>query len=123
MKFKIFVFSLIFILVSNPSMTWAKSQSPNLVTIGFTPGDDPEWLKKNGIELAKILQSKLGVSFNIYISKNYPLSGRRTDRSDTFFRARPRARPPTVRFGGTSATEAAPAALARARRQERAYLI
>ncbi len=71
MKFKIFVFSLIFILVSNPSMTWAKSQSPNLVTIGFTPGDDPEWLKKNGIELAKVLQSKLGVSFNIYISKNY----------------------------------------------------
>jgi phosphonate transport system substrate-binding protein len=49
----------------------ARTKAPKVATIGFIPGDDPDWLKKNGLELAKALQQKLGVPFNIYISKDY----------------------------------------------------
>jgi len=49
----------------------AKSEGPNSITIGFIPGENPEWLKKNGVELAKYLQQKLDVPINIYISKDY----------------------------------------------------
>jgi len=39
--------------------------------MGFIPGEDPEWLRRNGVLLAKALQEKLGVPINIYIAKNY----------------------------------------------------
>jgi phosphonate transport system substrate-binding protein len=62
-------FILIAVGIAAPG--FAKNELPASVTIGFIPGEDPEWLKKNGIELAKVLQQKLGVPINIYISKDY----------------------------------------------------
>lgn len=41
------------------------------VTLGFIPGENPIQLRRNGVQLAKILQSKLGVPMDIYISKDY----------------------------------------------------
>lgn len=45
--------------------------APKSITLGFTPGEDPEWLRKNGVELGKYLQEKIGVPVDIYVSKNY----------------------------------------------------
>lgn len=45
--------------------------APKSTVIGFIPGDNPEWLKKNGVLLASALQATLNVPINIYISKNY----------------------------------------------------
>ena len=59
--------SLCFFSINSP----ARPKTPKAVTLGFIPGEDPEWLKKNGIEFAKALQDKLGVPINIYISKDY----------------------------------------------------
>ena len=69
-RFILFTILLLGISGLGPSGV-AKPKLPSSVTIGFIPGDDPEWLKKNGVELAKALQEKLGTQFNVYISKNY----------------------------------------------------
>lgn len=69
MKTLIFLVA-IFGLTSSP-LSLAKSSSPSAITIGFIPGEDPEYLKKNGIEFAKVLQDKLQVPVNIHISKDY----------------------------------------------------
>lgn len=44
---------------------------PKEITIGLNPGGDPENLKKQGIDLAQILQKELNLPVNIYIAKNY----------------------------------------------------
>lgn len=62
---------LALVAISAPTLGFAKAGQPSSITIGFIPGEDPEWLKKNGVELARILQEKLGLPVNIYISKNY----------------------------------------------------
>jgi phosphonate transport system substrate-binding protein len=49
---------------------WAENQ-PAQITIGLNPGGNPENLKKQGLDLAKILQKELGLPVNIYVSKNY----------------------------------------------------
>jgi phosphonate transport system substrate-binding protein len=67
----VFALFLAFSVISVPLQSSAKSSHPQSVTIGFIPGEDTEALKKNGVEFAKALQSRLGVQFNIYISKNY----------------------------------------------------
>ena len=72
MRLIISVLSFIFIL----ALPWveakgAAADDPQSATIGFIPSEDPEILKKNGVEIAKKLQEKLGVPVNIYVSKNY----------------------------------------------------
>lgn len=54
-----------------PLWNWAVAQTPPSVTIGFIPGENPNTLKENGLELAKLLQARIGVPVNIYISKDY----------------------------------------------------
>ncbi len=49
---------------------WAETQASS-ITIGLNPGGNPENLKKQGLDLAKILQKELGLPVNIYVSKNY----------------------------------------------------
>lgn len=44
---------------------------PQSITLGLIPSEDPVKLKKNGLELAKTLQKKLGVNVNLYIPKTY----------------------------------------------------
>lgn len=41
------------------------------ITIGFIPGESPDTLRENGLEMAKLLQSRIGLPVNIYISKDY----------------------------------------------------
>jgi len=67
----ILALSMVSFLTFAPITGHAKTDRPETATIGFIPGDDPEWLRKNGIELAKALQEKLNVPINIYISKDY----------------------------------------------------
>ncbi len=45
--------------------------NPKEITIGLNPGGDPELLKKQGIDLAQLLQKELSLPVNIYIAKNY----------------------------------------------------
>jgi len=53
------------------SSAFANIEDPKSAVIGFIPSEDQEVLKKNGVELAKYLQKKLGIPINIYVSKNY----------------------------------------------------
>jgi phosphonate transport system substrate-binding protein len=69
MKLLLILVALTSVLASAPK---SKADSlPESVTIGFLPGENPEWLKQNGVKLAKALEEKLNVPVNIYISKNY----------------------------------------------------
>ncbi len=62
----------VFIFFAHPVFAAESSEKPpKEITLGLTPGDDPVKLKKNGLELAKVLQKKLGVQVNLYISKDY----------------------------------------------------
>lgn len=45
--------------------------APKSITIGFIPGENPEVLKENGQELARMIQGKIGLPVQIYISKDY----------------------------------------------------
>jgi len=58
-----------FLLALTFGLSLAHAQTPSSTTVGFIPGEDPEWLKQNGIKLAYVLQDKLGIPVNIYISK------------------------------------------------------
>jgi phosphonate transport system substrate-binding protein len=49
----------------------AKSGAPARITIGIIPGEDPERLKKAGLELADYVQKKLGIPTDIYVSQTY----------------------------------------------------
>lgn len=49
----------------------AKSATPQQITIGIIPGEDPERLRKAGLELADYVQKKLGIPTVIYVSKTY----------------------------------------------------
>lgn len=44
---------------------------PKSITIGFIPGENPQELKDNGEEIAKLLQAKIGIPVNVYVSKDY----------------------------------------------------
>lgn len=54
-----------------PACAAQAAASPSSVTIGFIPGENPETLKENGLEMAKLIQARIGVPVNIYISKDY----------------------------------------------------
>jgi phosphonate transport system substrate-binding protein len=45
--------------------------APKEITIGFIPGGERETLKKGAVLIAKELQSQLGLSVNVFISKDY----------------------------------------------------
>ncbi len=65
---------LTFWICSIPTSIWAAtsaSQAPEQITIGLSPGEDPERLKKNGLELANYIQKRLNIPTNIFVSKNY----------------------------------------------------
>jgi phosphonate transport system substrate-binding protein len=64
-----FVFTFMFAFTLNAVKAYA--ESPKSITIGFIPGEKPEDLKENGAALAKMLQDKIGVPVNIYVSKDY----------------------------------------------------
>ncbi len=49
----------------------ARAETPKQITIGFIPGENPQELKENGEAFAKMLQEKIGVPVNIYVSKDY----------------------------------------------------
>ncbi len=49
----------------------AAASAPKVITIGFIPGENPQLLKENGEAIAKLLQAKIGVPVNIFVSKNY----------------------------------------------------
>lgn len=61
---------LLVLFLSFALPVWADKQ-PHEITIGLNPGGNPENLKKQGLELAKILQKELGLPVNIFVSKNY----------------------------------------------------
>lgn len=47
------------------------TESPKQINIGFIPSTSTEKLKTEALELATLLQDKLGISVNVFISKNY----------------------------------------------------
>jgi phosphonate transport system substrate-binding protein len=49
---------------------WAET-NPTSITIGFLPGGNAETIKQGSVEVAKALQEELGISVNVYLSKNY----------------------------------------------------
>jgi phosphonate transport system substrate-binding protein len=53
---------------SEPAFT---ATNPKSITIGFIPGDNPSTLKESSAELARLLQAKIGIPVNVYISKDY----------------------------------------------------
>ncbi|MCC6277472.1 MAG: phosphate/phosphite/phosphonate ABC transporter substrate-binding protein [Oligoflexia bacterium] len=65
----LFAFALLLVFSHGPAV--ADGRSPSAVTVGFIPGENPEWLKKNAAQLAKVLQNKLHIPFKVYISKDY----------------------------------------------------
>lgn len=76
-RFIIGLIYLVVVLVAQAALARDNERAPSAekapkeITLGLTPGDDPVKLKKNGLELAKLLQKKLGVNVNLYISKDY----------------------------------------------------
>lgn len=59
------------VLISFLNADVVLAAKPPHITIGFIPGENPKTLRENGLELAKILQSRIGVPVNVYISKDY----------------------------------------------------
>lgn len=52
--------------------TPVKNESmPQKITIGLTPGGDPEVIKKQALELAKDIQSEFNIPVEIYMSTDY----------------------------------------------------
>ena len=49
----------------------SSEKKPASLTIGFIPGENPATLRENGLELAKLLQAKIGLPVNVYVSKDY----------------------------------------------------
>jgi phosphonate transport system substrate-binding protein len=64
---KILHFFLLLLFLS----TVALANGPEKVILGFVPGENPEKLKKDGIELAKYLEKKLHIPMEIFIPQNY----------------------------------------------------
>jgi phosphonate transport system substrate-binding protein len=62
---------LFYLQVGNANSSPSPSESPESITIGLTPGGRPANLKFQSIEFAKQMQAELGVSVNIFISKDY----------------------------------------------------
>lgn len=46
-------------------------EKPSAITIGFIPGENPETLRENGNEIAKLLESRLQTPVKIFVSKDY----------------------------------------------------
>jgi phosphonate transport system substrate-binding protein len=67
-----FIFLALFVLpILTTSHVCLAEGGPHSTIMGFTPGENPEWLRANGVKLASALQTKLGVPINIYIAKTY----------------------------------------------------
>jgi phosphonate transport system substrate-binding protein len=45
--------------------------APKPITIGFIPGENPDVLKEHGQGIAKLIETKIGVPVNIFVSKDY----------------------------------------------------
>lgn len=72
MVMKLFVFLALFVIpIFASSQVTLAADGPRSTIIGFIPGENPEWLRKNGVMLASNLQGKLGIPINIYIAKTY----------------------------------------------------
>jgi phosphonate transport system substrate-binding protein len=65
------VFNLVFLTTSLIGVSAQAASAPKAITIGFIPGENPQELQENGEVIAKLLQSKIGVPVNIYVSKDY----------------------------------------------------
>jgi phosphonate transport system substrate-binding protein len=65
--FKMFAFTIIFVLMLSSSLL----AEPKQITIGFIPGDSPEIVQKSGLELVRRLQKVIGIPMTMYISKDY----------------------------------------------------
>lgn len=74
--------ALLLIFVLTPYLSWSQSKinsndrlkneaMPAKITIGLTPGGQPEVIKKQALELAKDIQSEFGVPVEIYMSNDY----------------------------------------------------
>ena len=69
-----FILVLCFALLPFLSLakTPAKNESmPQKITIGLTPGGEPEVIKKQALELAKDIQSEFNIPVEIYMSTDY----------------------------------------------------
>jgi phosphonate transport system substrate-binding protein len=69
LRLSILLVSFFLIVISVASPSWAVT--PKSITIGFIPGENPETLRENGAEIAKLLESKIGVPVKIFISNDY----------------------------------------------------
>jgi phosphonate transport system substrate-binding protein len=58
-------------LGSTASAESETSSLPTAVTIGFIPGENPDTMRENMLEFAKLLQGKIGIPVNVYVSKDY----------------------------------------------------
>ncbi len=68
------IFVLCFALLPFMAMakTSAKNESmPQKITIGLTPGGEPEIIKKQALDLAKDIQSEFNIPVEIYMSTDY----------------------------------------------------
>jgi phosphonate transport system substrate-binding protein len=61
---------LFFVCLLMTLTCWAET-NPTSITIGFLPGGNAETIKRGSVEVAKALQEELGISVNVYLSKNY----------------------------------------------------
>jgi phosphonate transport system substrate-binding protein len=63
--------SILALAISATFAPKAQAETPKAITIGFIPGENPQELKDNGEAFGKMLQEKIGVPVNIYVSKDY----------------------------------------------------
>lgn len=63
--------ALIIFMFSFALMVQTANAAPSSITIGFIPGENPETLRENGEEIAKLLQAKIGIPVKIVVSKDY----------------------------------------------------
>lgn len=68
-RLSVFVFSIGVAFCGWPAQ--AETQAPSRMTIGFIPSENPQTLRENGAQLAQLLQARLGVPVEIYVSKDY----------------------------------------------------
>lgn len=62
---------LVVVLTVFASVFAMAQANPSSITIGFLPGGDVNETKNGAVEIAQALQDELGVSVNVFISKNY----------------------------------------------------
>lgn len=60
-----------FLLTVLASLVVCAQSNPSAITIGFLPGGDVTETKNGAVAIAQALQDDLGISVNVFISKNY----------------------------------------------------